>query len=236
MLREVVSRIEDKLILHRSEKIKILRKIFSVYAVIFVVWGVYRLLLRFPLSIEEVLIKPTIFLLPVFFVFRQEGKKFRDALSSLGYRRDNIFFTLYFGLTLGVVYVVASVLGSSVFSGVNVFENISYLEGQITPIILVSLATAVWEQTVFSGFVLQRLEKYLANEWLSVLLTALLFTLLHVPILWLDSTNQPLFIVIQLLLLTMIGFGNAVLMLRARNIFAPILSHTFWILSIQLIV
>lgn len=157
-----------------------------------------------------------------------------EIVKSLGYSRSNLLYSVYFGLTLGAVYVVAIFLGSAVISGIATFKELPLSGFEILLVVVVSLATGVWEQTVFSGFLLARFQKLFDNEWLSVSLTAFLFTLLHIPILWLDSSLKPFYIVIQLLLFTLIGFGNAVLMLRARNILAPILSHTFWALSFQI--
>ncbi len=99
-----------------------------------------------------------------------------------------------------------------------------------------SLATATWEQMVFSGFILSRLYLAFHNEWGSVGLTAFLYTLLHLPILWLESHANTSFVMIQLILFFFVGMGNAILMLRTRNLVAPILSHTAWAVAVGLFV
>lgn len=205
-----------------------------VYAVIFVLWGLYRLLFRFPVLVEELVFKPLVFLPPVMSVLAGEDGRSGLTPGKLGFRREGLFLSIYYGLTLGVVYILAVRLGRVIFSGKSLFYAPSISHGSFFNLFLLSFFTAFWEQIVFSGFMLGRLVAVFQDEWSSAGLTALLFTGLHLPILLVDSGSGPLFVVVQLLLFFLVGFGNAVLMLRTENILAPVLSHTFWAVAVGL--
>ncbi|OGY17798.1 MAG: hypothetical protein A2900_00200 [Candidatus Chisholmbacteria bacterium RIFCSPLOWO2_01_FULL_50_28] len=234
LFRRLILSVSERVGLVRPEsRIEVLRRTISVYAVIFVLWGLYRLLFRFPTIIEELIFKPLVFLPPVLSVLVGEGKRGRALFEAFGFRRERLSLSIYFGLTLGVVYLLAVRLAGYVPSGERLgilpFTSVSWLS-----LLGVSLMTAVWEQMVFSGFFLSRFYHSFGNEWESVGLTAFLYTLLHFPILWFESHASASFIVIQLILFFFVGMGNAILMLRTRNLVAPILSHTFWSVAVGL--
>lgn len=234
---QLLTRIRERFGLAEKEPgIEILRRTIMVYAVIFVLWGLYRLLFRFPAFIEEFFLKPLVFLPPVFSVLGSEGKQGKALWKALGFSRLGLSAALYFGLTLGVVYMLAVRLGGFVSAGRQVVSGLSVSGFDFVNIFSLSLLTAFWEQIVFSGFVLLRLRRVFGSEWSSVSLTAILYTLLHLPVLWLESEFGFHFILIELILFFFVGFGNSVLMLRTRNIIAPILSHTFWAMALSLFV
>lgn len=213
-------------------RIGILRRTLMVYVVIFVLWGLYRLLFRFPVFIEELLFKPFVFLPPILSVLAGEGRG--KVWRSFGFSRAGLALAIYYGLTLGVVYLLAVRLGSLIFSGQTPVWNLLVSPGEFLEMMLISLFTAGWEQILFSGFLLLRFTDAIGDEWASASLVALLFTLLHLPILFLESGGTYLVMVIELALFFLVGFGNAVLMLRTRNILAPILSHSFWGIAVGL--
>lgn len=219
-----------------ERKILVLRRTLMVYVVIFILWGLYRLLFRFPLVIEELFLKPLVFMPALISALLGEGKRRRGILRAFGFRRKRLSLSVYYGLTLGVVYVLAAGLGKLVFSKEIVVGGFSGEPWRLLNLFILSLATAFWEQTVFSGFMLLRFMQVFRDEWTSVGLVSFLFMLLHLPILWLDAGKQPIFILVQLLLFFLVGFGNAVLMLRTRNILAPILSHIFWAMAVGLFI
>jgi len=63
---------------------------YSVFLVLF--WGFYRFLFKFPDEIEELLIKPIIWLIPVFYFNNKENLN----LESLGLTFKNLFSSIYF--------------------------------------------------------------------------------------------------------------------------------------------
>jgi len=235
MFRKILFQIGERVgLVHPEPHIEILQKTLSVYAVIFVLWGLYRLLFRFPTVIEELIFKPLVFLPPVLSVLSGEGKRGRMLVAAFGFRRAGLAFSIYFGLTLGIVYLLAVRLASFVPSGERLVYSV--MPFSLMGLLGISLVTAIWEQMVFSGFFLSRLYLVWQNEWLSVGMTAFMYTLLHLPILWLESHATTSFVVIQLILFFFVGMGNAILMLRTRNLVAPIISHTAWAVAVGLFV
>lgn len=214
--------------------IELLRRTLMVYVVIFILWGLYRLLFRFPIGIEELLFKPLVFLPPVLSVLVGEGMNVHQALSVFGLRRRGLALSIYYGLTLGVVFFLAVRLGGFVSVRAPFRFGVPVAASGVLSISLISLATAIWEQIVFSGFMLSRFQQVTHDEWGSATFTAVLFTLLHLPILLLESSVSFVSVAIELLLFFLVGFGNSVLMLRTRNIVAPVLSHTFWAMAVGL--
>jgi membrane protease YdiL (CAAX protease family) len=219
-----------------ERKMLVLRRTLMVYVVIFILWGLYRLLFRFPVFIEELVFKPLVFLPPLFSVLVGEGRGWRQSWRAFGFRKKGLTLSIYYGLTLGIVYVLAARLGNLIFSKEMILYGFSVGSWRLLTVFTLSLATAFWEQIVFSGFMLLRFMRILKDEWGSAFLTSFLFTLLHLPILLLEVKPELPFILIQMLLFFLVGFGNAVLMLRTRNIVAPVLSHTFWALAVGLFV
>lgn len=214
-----------------SSKINELRKALMVYVVVFTMWGLYRLLFRFPLELEEIVFKPLVFLPLVLSVLLGEGKRGMVLVKALGFNRKELLISVYFGLTFGVVFLLAVRLGSFVFSGYET-TDFGFLFIRFFQLAFLSFVTAVWEQVLFSGFLLRRVFKAFRDEWSSVSLVAFLFVMLHVPALLLEPEILPVFASVELALLFFVGFGNAVLMLRTKNILAPILAHSLWAVAI----
>src|SRR4030042_494825 len=70
------------------------------------VWGLYRLFVKLPDEIEELVIKPVIWLVPVFYFLKKE----RLGLSSLGITGERLFPAIYFSLGLGAFFVIEALI------------------------------------------------------------------------------------------------------------------------------
>lgn len=80
--------------------------IYCTYLII--IWAFYRFLFQFPDNIEELVIKPILWLLPLYFIVRKEG----FGLSSVGLTFKNLFPSIYLSLGLGAVFVIEGVLAN----------------------------------------------------------------------------------------------------------------------------
>ena len=71
----------------------------AVYLAVYllIVWGFYRFLFKMPDEIEELVIKPLFWLIPVFYLVRKEGQN----LESIGITFKNLFPAVYYALGLG---------------------------------------------------------------------------------------------------------------------------------------
>ncbi|MBI4035156.1 MAG: CPBP family intramembrane metalloprotease [Candidatus Chisholmbacteria bacterium] len=205
---------------------RVLHDVIGLYTLILVAWGFYRLLFRFPVWVEELFLKPVVFGLPVLYRLRQDkGKSWRERLESVGITRTNWWAGVSLGLAVGVFYLLVGGLGMVLRGGdVIGFE----VKESVIVIMVLAVATAISEQLVFMGYILTRLNDFWKHEWWSVTLTSVLFGLIHVPILVWGLRLPGETVVAQFLLIMLLGFGNGIVMLRVRNLVAPVLAQMLW--------
>lgn len=194
----------------------------SVYLLI--VWGFYRFLFQLPETIEELFIKPLVWLLPVFYLLKKE----KVSIVSLGITFRNLFPAVYYALGLGAFFVMEALIINFIKYGgkFNLGANIGELPF-LTSLGL-SFATAISEELAFRGYIFTRVFAFLKNEIYSNLLTSLFWALIHVPItffVWKLDLSSAL---IYLFLTTLFGIGSAFVYARTKNILSPILLHVLW--------
>ena len=196
--------------------------ILSVYLLI--VWGFYRFIFELPEPVEELFIKPIVWLIPVFYFLRKE----RESVTSLGVTFKNIFPSVYYALGLGAFFVMEALVINFVKYGgrFNLGANIGELPF-LTSLGL-SFATAITEELVFRGYIFTRVWKFLKNELTANIVTSVFWALIHVPItifVWkLDFSASILY----LMLTAVFGMGSAFIFARTKNILSPILLHVLW--------
>ncbi len=197
----------------------------SVYlaAFLLVVWGFYRLIFKLPEEVEELFVKPVIWLLPVFYLLRKE----KEGISSLGFTFKNFFPAVYLSFGLGFLFLLEALLINYLkYGNFNFAAYIGY-KPFLTSLGL-SFATAFSEEVTFRGYLFNRVWEVSKNEVFSNLSTSFVWALIHVPVVvfvWkLEITAAFLF----LILTTLFGIGSAFVFARTKNIFSSILLHVFW--------
>ena len=194
----------------------------AVYLLI--VWGFYRFLFQLPEAVEELFIKPIIWLLPVFYLVIRG----REGLDSLGITSKNLFPAVYYALGLGAFFVIEALIINLIkYKGqFNLGANIGALA--LLPALGLSFATAISEEITFRGYIFTRVWKFIGKELPANLLTSFFWALIHVPItifIWkLDFSAS----VVYLILTTLFGIGSAFIYARTKNIISPILLHVLW--------
>ena len=195
-----------------------------MYALIFVVWGFYRFLFKLPESVEELFLKPIIWLLPLLFILKKERKDFR----SLGWTTKNLFPALYLSIGLGVLFAVEGALVNSIkYGGSFNFLKVVPSQSLFFSAIGLSLVTAVSEETVFRGFMFNRLLAVL-GEWRANLTTSVAWALVHLPITIFVFRYDPAGVLIFLFLTFLFGAASAFVFARTGNVLASVLLHIFW--------
>ncbi|HCR35898.1 hypothetical protein A2130_02485 [Candidatus Woesebacteria bacterium GWC2_33_12] len=195
---------------------------FAVYLLI--VWGFYRFLFQLPETIEELIIKPLVWLLPVFYLLRKE----REGIASLGITFKNLFPAVYYSLGLGAFFVIeALVINFVKYDGkFDLRANIGTLP--LLTSLGLSFATAISEELAFRGYVFTRIWKFLGKELYANLVTSLFWALIHVPITFFVWKLDLPAALIYLFLTTLFGMGSAFVYARTKNILSPILLHVLW--------
>jgi membrane protease YdiL (CAAX protease family) len=206
-----------------SSSLESLKNASLLAAFLLVVWGFYRLIFRLPEEIEELFIKPVVWLLPVFYFLRKEGK----GISSLGFTLKNLFPAVYFSLGLGFIFIFESLLINYLkYGSFNFAANIG--DKPFFTALFLSFATAFSEEVAFRGYLFNRVWSALKNEALANISTSLIWALIHVPVVvfvWkLDFSASILY----LFLTTIFGIGSAFVFARTKNIVSSILLHVLW--------
>jgi membrane protease YdiL (CAAX protease family) len=192
-------------------------------AYLLIVWGFYRFLFKLPDDVEELLVKPVVWLLPVFYFMRIE----RAGLKSIGVTSKNLFKSIYISLALGILFAIEGVLVNLVkYQGVDFSAFLG--DNPFLVSFALSFATAVSEEVAFRGFLFNRVWHALGKEWTANIITSFVWALVHIPIavFWwkLDATGA----VGYLILTSVFGIGSAFVFARTKNVASSILLHVMW--------
>jgi len=203
-----------------------LKHVFALFSFIFVVWSFYRYLPQFlPLWFEELVLKPLLWLVPTIWIVKRVEKQ---PLSSLGFSTKKLFPALYWGVGLGLVFAFEGLLTHILkYKGLNLI-SLSYSPDEFLGLFLISVATAFSEETVFRGYLFNRLWQIWKNEGLANLVSSLLFVIVHLPIGVFVLGYRPVMMLAYLFFVFIFGFGSAFVFGRTKNLLASILLHIFW--------
>lgn len=202
-----------------------IRRVFGLFGFIFVVWGCYRLVFRFPEEFEEVVLKPIIWLGPTFWVVSRKEKK---RLSSLGLTTKNFFKSLYLGIGLGMIFALVGIFANFIKYGGLKFSGYQKDWLIFLGSFGVSFATAFCEETVFRGYIFSRLKEILKEENQANILTGVMFVFVHLPISIFVFHYSFFQLLIYCCLVFLFSFGSAIVFGHTENIFSSILAHLFW--------
>lgn len=188
-----------------------------------ITWGFYRFLFQLPEEVEELVIKPIIWLVPVFILLRKE----KATLASIGITLKNLFPAVYFALGLGAFFIIEAVIINFVkHGGLDFSANIG--QKALLTSLCISFATAISEEISFRGYLFSRVWSALGKEWVANIATSAVWALIHVPV-TLFVWNLPLgAAVTYLFLTTLFGIGSAFVYARTRNVFSSIFLHVLW--------
>ena len=195
--------------------------IYAAFLVIF--WAFYRFLFQFPENIEELIIKPVVWLLPIVYFLKKEHL----GLDSVGITLKNLFSSVYLSLGLGAVFLIEA-LATNYFKygAFNFGANIG--TGMLLPSLGLSFATAVSEETAFRGYIFGRLSYVIKNELWANLIQAVLWTAIHVPIAFFILKMNLATGLVYLFITAVFGIGSAFVYGRTRNVFGSIFLHVLW--------
>jgi len=195
--------------------------IYSAYLIL--VWAFYRFLFRLPDQVEELFVKPILWLLPLFWFVRKEG----FGISSLGITFKKLFPAIYLSIGLGVIFVGQGLLTNFLkYGGFHFGANLGSTPFMVS--LGLSFITAFSEETAFRGYIFSRLLLSLKSELSANIIQTLLWTAIHVPIaffVWGYTLPQG---IIYLFLTAIFGMGSAFIFGRTKNIVGPILLHVLW--------
>jgi membrane protease YdiL (CAAX protease family) len=195
--------------------------IYSVYLIL--IWAFYRFLFQMPDDVEELVVKPVLWLAPLFWFTKKEG----FGIASLGITFKNLFPSLYLSIGLGAIFLAEGLLTNFLKYGhFNFGANIG-----TTPLMIslgLSFATAISEEIAFRGYIFGRLLLALRNEFGANVIQTILWTMIHIPIaffIWKYTLAQG---IVYLFLTAIFGLGSAFIYARTKNIAGSVLLHVLW--------
>ncbi|PIU03700.1 hypothetical protein COT44_01885 [Candidatus Shapirobacteria bacterium CG08_land_8_20_14_0_20_39_18] len=212
-------------------KSKTLKQVLGLYLFIFLVWGIYRYFFQLPPIIEQTILKPLIWLLPLFWLIKSEKKFF----TSIGWSLKNLFKSLYLGIGLGIVFAFEGLLINNLKYGEFHFTKLPFSTPDLLLLALgLAFVGAISEETVFRGFIFTRLQIVFKNEWLANILSSVAWTLIHLPVALIILQYPLEQMAVYLLLVFIFGFASCLVYGRTGTIAASILLNVFWSWPINL--
>lgn len=211
-----------------KKKITSTQKALNLWAVVLIVWSIYRTYFKLPEWFDEFVAKPLVFVLPILVYIRTVEKK--EILSSLFINKNfkNFIKEFFISFGIGLVLLLTALLSVYLrFRKVGLFGHFPSFN-QFGLIVITALATGITEEILSRGFILKRLYEESKNAYSSTFFASILFFFLHVPILFTNNRingSMLLMFMVTDLLLSMV---NGLIMIQRKSLTVPILIHAFY--------
>lgn len=211
------------------------RQVFIVWFGIFLAWALFRA--NFVLSewVDELLVKPAIFVLPVMGVIIFREKK---SLCSLGIcpSPKDFLLDLYIGVVIGIIFALEGLFSNYLKHGTFSFAPIlaAKTAGGMIYFLLLNLSTSIWEEILGRGYLFKRLYEVTDKLAHSAFTASFLFLLLHIPIIFTRLHLKGSTLIIYICTTILLGITNCYLLSIRKSLTLPILIHTFWNMTVAL--
>jgi membrane protease YdiL (CAAX protease family) len=217
-----------------KKKVSPTQKVLNLWAIILIIWSVYRTKFSFPEWFDEFIAKPLIFVLPVYFYIKRVEKK--DFLPSVLLTTKNIFKDIYLAIVIGFVFALSAFFSNYIKHGSFSFSStILYSSSQkLSTYFLIALATGFSEEILSRGFILKRLYEESKNIYSSSFIASILFFIIHIPILFTNVKLTGNFLLFFMFNDIILSLANSFIFLNRKNLISPILIHTFYNVAIIL--
>ena len=209
-------------------------KALNLWAVILIVWSIYRTYFKLPEWFDEFFAKPVVFVLPVLIYIRSSEKK--EILSSLFINKNVKNFVSEFFISFGVGLILLFTALFSIylrFQKVGIFGHFPSIN-QFGLIVLTALATGITEEILSRGFILKRLYEESKNAYSSSFFASILFFFLHVPILFANNRINGSMLLMFMATDLLLSMVNGLIMIQRKSLTVPILIHTFYNIVVAL--
>lgn len=221
-----------KAIVTTKENSSSIEPVLRVWGWILLVWSLYRYFLKgMPEWVDEFVFKPLIFVAPVLgYVYTKEKRN----LESLGITTKNLFPSIYTGLGFGMVFAIEGLFAHIIKYGGLDINPIEAFQQYGFSLIVLSLATAFCEELLTRGFIFNRIYEKTKNLPKASIYSAVLFLLLHVPILVTTHKLTGMTLVLFFVTDIVLALANSLLFYQFGSLMAPILVHIFWNMTVAL--
>jgi membrane protease YdiL (CAAX protease family) len=208
----------------KKHKITYIERVLNIWGIALILWSLYRYVFKtdLPIWFDELLAKPLFFLLPIYlFVKNYEKKPF---WKSVGLRSKGFFVDALIGVAIGSVFFIIGLSSKAVRP---------HLSPNTLILAVIAFATALSEEILSTGFVLSRLYSESKQLFTSILYSAVLFFLIHVPILFTDpSLKGALLIRTMLVNIVLSIVVSCAYFLRRESLIVAITIHALYAFSL----
>jgi len=217
-----------------KEKTTPTQKALNLWAIILIIWSVYRSFLKMPEWFDELVAKPLVFVLPVFYYIVKIDKK--PLLSSLliNLKPKKILGDFLYSLILAAIFLGAGAL-ALYLKFKNIILPILPQGNQIFLIVILAIATGITEEILSRGFVLKKLYDESKNYFSSIFISSILFFILHIPILFANAKITGNLLLAFMATDMVLSIINGYLFLERKSLLPPILIHAFYNIMVSLL-
>ncbi len=218
-----------------KEKSSPTQKALNLWAIILIIWSVYRAYFKMPDWFDEFIAKPLVFVLPVYFYIKKIEKK--NFFEGVSLKTKSIVSDGLFGLSVGIIFFVSAILANFIkFKQISFFGQTGFTAQGIIPIFLIAFATSISEEILSRGFILKRLYQESKNIYSASFFASVLFFFLHVPILFTNVKVTGSFLLIFMAIDMLLSLVNSFIFIEEDNLYLPILIHAFYNITIALFI
>ncbi len=219
-----------------NKNISSTQKVLNVWAIILIVWAIYRIKFTLPEWFDEFIAKPLVFVGPVIWYIKRIEKK--AILSGLWLNFSKISSDTMYGILIGLIFFAVGATSYYFKTGsVNLLTPI-FSAGipKFVTFLIFALATGISEEILSRGFILKRLYEDSKNVLSSSFNTSVLFLILHIPILFTNAKLTGSLLLMFMATDMLLSLANSFIFLDRKSLTLPILIHTFYNLAIILYV
>ncbi len=214
-----------------NKKPNLTQRYLNLWALVLILWSVYRTYFYLPEWFDEFIAKPLIFVLPVILYIKNLEKK--PFLEAIWFDKKKFFTDSSIGIIIGIFFFSSAIIlkfaktGSISNEEFQIFGSTKFLS-----LVLVALATGISEEVLSRGFVLKRLYEDSKNIFTSSFFASILFFILHIPIMFSNNKLTGNYLVFFMIIYMTLSLANSFIFILRRNIVLPILIYTFYNLTI----
>lgn len=202
-----------------------LQRVLNIWAIVLIIWSIYRTKLALPEWFDELIAKPLVFVLPVYYsILRYEQKPF---FQQIWLKKKTALTDVYTGLLVGFIFLLAAFFSNYIRLGDLSFLDNIFNKNLLTATVLI-LFTATSEEILSRGFILKRLYEESSNMYSSSFIASTLFLVLHIPILFTIPNLSGSMLLLFLGTDFVLSMVNSFVFLDRKSLLAPILIHALY--------
>jgi membrane protease YdiL (CAAX protease family) len=210
----------------KDNKISDYQKALNVWAIILIIWSVYRAKFRMPEWFDEFIAKPLVFVLPVYYYITKKEKK--NFLNEIYFNTKKIASDVILGIGVGGLFLFSAIIANYLkYRKIFVFSRGLDLKSLMI-ILAIALATGISEEILSRGFVLKRLYDESKNIVSASFFASILFFFLHVPILFTNQRINGSTLLMFMAADMILSLANSYLFIERKSLVLPILIHAFY--------